>query len=59
MPAERLIKQFVFMDRPEEVPVEKCDVVRQFFSAERFEVHLDAVGGALLLGQRRLRKQIN
>lgn len=52
--AECMIEQFVFMDGPEQVPIEERNVVGQLFRAQRFEVHFNSLGNSLLLWQRRL-----
>lgn len=55
MAPKGLVQQLVLVHRPEQVAIEQGDVVGQLLGAERLNVHVDAVGGALLFGQRRLR----
>lgn len=52
MSPERVIEQLVLVNRPEEVPVEERHVISEILCRQRLEIHLQALGGALLLRQR-------
>jgi len=51
MPPEGVVKQFVFMNGPEEVPLEQGDVVGQLFGAQYLQIDVHALGGTFLLLQ--------
>jgi len=57
MPPEGVVEQFVFMDGPEEVPLEQGDVVGQLLGAQYLQVDVHTLGGALLLLQLGLRNE--
>lgn len=63
MTPERVVQQLVLVHGPEQITIEQRYVVRQLFGAERLDVHVNAIGGALLFRQRCLhtefRSQIN
>lgn len=55
---EGVVKQFVLVDGPEEVPLEQGDVVGQLLGTQNFQVDVHALGGAFLLLQLRLRSEM-
>lgn len=52
MSSERVIQKLVLVDRPEEVPVEERHVISDILCRQRLDIHLQALGGTLLLRQR-------
>lgn len=58
MPPKGLVQQLVLVHRPKQITIEQRDVVRQLLGAQRLNVHINAIGGALLLRQWRQRVQM-